>query len=125
MNREEIWEKAKRVATDNKKLGRLISDALKKMETVAGSSETLSDFLFRIKILIRMVKVHVSGSYPSFSVKTILLTTFTLLYFIIPTDVIPDFIPVLGFTDDISILYFIWKLIDQDVAKFLQWERLE
>ena len=70
-----------------------------------------------------MIKVHISGDYSAFSNKTILLISFALLYFIIPTDAVPDFLPVIGFTDDITILYFIWKQIDKDVSKFLQLEQ--
>jgi len=34
-----------------------------------------------------------------------------LTYFIVPTDAIPDFIAVLGFTDDATVFWAVWRLV--------------
>jgi len=37
-------------------------------------------------------------------------------------DVVPDFIPLLGFSDDLSIIYFIFKNFKSDIEAFKVWE---
>jgi uncharacterized membrane protein YkvA (DUF1232 family) len=43
---------------------------------------------------------------PQVSVKTKITITAALGYFILPTDAIPDLLPVLGFSDDLGVLIF-------------------
>jgi len=42
-------------------------------------------------------------------VKTAILAALT--YFIVPTDAIPDFVAVLGFTDDATVFWAVWRLV--------------
>lgn len=70
-----------------------------------------------------MIKAHVTGTYRSFSFSTIALIAFALIYFIAPADLIPDFVPALGFSDDISVVILIFKKISKDVEKFTKWEQ--
>lgn len=49
-------------------------------------------------------------------VKTTLIAA--LAYFVLPADSIPDFIPVLGFTDDAAVLAGAFKLISDEIKAF-------
>ena len=69
-----------------------------------------------------MAQYHITGKYRAFSNASLLLIVFALLYFVTPTDVIPDFIPALGFTDDASVLYLIYRKLSKDIDQFLQWK---
>lgn len=120
--KERIWSKAKETVGDKSRMKKVLDDSLNKLKNISQNSGEFQEFIGKIKIFIRMIKAHISGEYHAFSRKTILLTIFALLYFVIPTDVIPDFIPALGLTDDISLVYFIYKQIEKDIAKFLQAE---
>ena len=40
-----------------------------------------------------------------------------LAYFVIPTDMIPDFIAGLGFTDDASVFFFTWQTVTRHVTE--------
>jgi curved DNA-binding protein CbpA len=46
-----------------------------------------------------------------------------LVYFIIPTDLIPDFIPFIGFIDDMTILTTIINALREELAKYRSWKR--
>ncbi|MEQ9403084.1 MAG: YkvA family protein [Cyclobacteriaceae bacterium] len=118
-----IWNEAKKTVSENDRVKKLVTRAVSKLKGIAANSGQFRSLSEKIPILIRMAKAHISGSYSAFSGKTMLMIVFALSYFVIPTDAIPDFIPALGFTDDISILYFVWRHINEDVTSFLQWEQ--
>ena len=41
-----------------------------------------------------------------------------LLYFIIPADVIPDVIPVIGYIDDAAAVAVVWKFLSEELSRF-------
>ncbi|SNT14798.1 Uncharacterized membrane protein YkvA, DUF1232 family [Ekhidna lutea] len=120
---KKIWEKAKETAGDKEQIKSTLSNAGEKLKKLATNSNELQELKSKLEILIRMVQSHISGEYKSFPVSTILLIVFALLYFIIPTDLIPDFIPALGFTDDASVVFLIARKINRDIKKFHLWEK--
>ncbi|MFT6855732.1 MAG: uncharacterized membrane protein YkvA (DUF1232 family) [Cyclobacteriaceae bacterium] len=69
-----------------------------------------------------MIKAYFNGDYRSFSYQTIVMFVFSLVYFITPIDLIPDFIPALGLTDDLSILYMVIKSAAIDIERYQEWE---
>jgi uncharacterized membrane protein YkvA (DUF1232 family) len=50
------------------------------------------------------------------------LSSTALLYFVTPSDLFPDFIPVAGYVDDATIIAFVVNAIKADLDKFLEWE---
>mgnify|MGYP001770954659 CR=1 FL=1 len=47
-----------------------------------------------------------------------------LLYFGSPVDLIPDFIPVTGYLDDAAVIAFVFRLVEDDVAEYKQWQKV-
>ena len=118
---KKIFNKAKDTVKDREGISNVVSKATQRLKEIANNSPEWKEFRSKIHILISMVKSHVSGEYNAFSTSSIILMVFALLYFIIPIDAIPDFIPVLGFTDDASVLFLIWKKLNKDIEAFLKW----
>lgn len=121
--KRQIWNDAKRIVKENSRLSEVVQNAGEKMRKISKNSGQLQNVSLKVNVLIRMVKSLVSRDYVAFSNRTVLLVVFALLYFVIPTDVIPDFIPALGLTDDISLIYFIWQKVEEDISAFLAWEQ--
>lgn len=119
---KKIWEKAKETASDSDKVKSTLSSAGKKLKKLAEHSSELKELKSKLEVLMRMIQAHLSGSYRSFTTASLILIVFGLLYFVIPTDVIPDFIPALGFTDDASVVFLISKKLNKDIKRFLVWE---
>jgi uncharacterized membrane protein YkvA (DUF1232 family) len=72
--------------------------------------------------LVRLVRRYVSGDYREVSNNTIVSGVAVLLYVLSPIDLVPDFIPVLGFLDDLSLIsWFVGKFQDE-IIKFRDWE---
>ena len=71
----------------------------------------------------RLLKAFFKGQYKALPWRSALGLLGALLYLASPIDIIPDFIPVLGFLDDAFIFSKILALASKDVADFRAWER--
>ena len=46
-----------------------------------------------------------------------------LLYFILPTDLIPDFIPVIGYVDDLAVITTIMNSLKKEIKDYRIWKK--
>lgn len=74
-------------------------------------------------VLGRMVKAYTMGHYREIPWKTLLLITAGIIYFVNPIDLIPDWIPIAGLTDDFGILIWIYTSLKKDIDMFIAWEQ--
>jgi len=118
----DIYRKAENSIKSNDKLKSLIATAKDKLVRLKDDDNERGTFIKQVNLLVRMVKTYVNGEYRAFTYQTILLLVFGLAYFITPFDLIPDFIPALGLTDDISILYMVMKSVAADIEAYQEWE---
>lgn len=73
--------------------------------------------------LVRLVTAWAQGHYRGVSPMTIVSGLAVLLYVVSPIDLIPDFIPVIGFGDDLALIaWFVGRFRDE-MAKFQAWEK--
>jgi uncharacterized membrane protein YkvA (DUF1232 family) len=114
--------KAGRYARNSGKLFALAKDVVGKMQKV-GVRENLSEFSTSVQLLIRMVRAYASGEYRSLPWKSLLSIVAVLIYFVSPIDLIPDFLPFVGITDDVALVVWLVKSLGDDVRKFGEWEK--
>jgi uncharacterized membrane protein YkvA (DUF1232 family) len=76
-----------------------------------------------LKALIRMSKYWVSRKYTEINKQTILYCIVAVVYFVTPTDFVPDFILGLGYVDDLAVLTWVLSVIKDDVEAFKLWEK--
>ena len=82
--------------------------------------------LFEVALtLVRMVRAYVSGDYREISTSTIVSGLAVLLYVLSPIDLIPDFIPVLGFLDDLSLISWFVGKFHGEIFRFRDWENVK
>lgn len=79
----------------------------------------------KLDVLVRLVKAYTKGQYKSISWKTIATVLAAFIYFVNPFDLIPDIAPVVGLTDDFSILVWVYSSVQIEVNKFLTWEQTQ
>jgi len=79
-------------------------------------------FFGKIKLFIEMVKEYFRGNYREIPVKTIILITAALIYFVSPVDAIPDFLIGIGFVDDISVIGYVFSALNEDIDRFKTWK---
>tara|TARA_A100000164_G_C21739589_1_gene691653 strand:+ start:523 stop:918 length:396 start_codon:yes stop_codon:yes gene_type:complete len=117
-----IFRQAMRMLNEQSQIKELIWKVSQKLQKINGSNKQINELMEHVQLFLRMIKKSLSGEYSAFSHKTLLSLVFGLLYFVTPMDVVPDFVPLLGFSDDLSILYFIIKNFKSDIEAFKVWE---
>lgn len=75
--------------------------------------------------LNRLVRAYAKGQYKEVPRQTIVFVVAAILYFVNPFDVIPDFLPLIGFVDDLGVLGFVISEIKGDIDRFREWEKGE
>ncbi len=77
----------------------------------------------KLDVLVRLIKSYTKGSYRNVPWKTIAAILAAIIYFVNPFDLIPDLAPVVGLTDDFSILLWVYSSVQTEIDKFLIWEQ--
>jgi len=114
--------KAVGVASDPDRIANLIGSVKDKMSDMDENKKRVSDFFEKIKTFLRMLRAYISGEYREIPWKSLLMIIGSLIYFLMPLDLIPDFIPVTGLADDISIIFLVFTSINDDIEAFLEFE---
>ena len=84
--------------------------------------EALGKNVEDFKTLVRMVKAWLSRDYKGVPTSIIVYIVAAIVYFVTPTDFVPDFILGLGLLDDIAVLRWVMEKIKSDIEKFKKWE---
>lgn len=72
--------------------------------------------------LVRLVRSYISGEYREIQTSTIVSGFAVLLYVLSPLDLVPDFIPVLGFLDDLSLVSWFLGKFQAEITRYREWE---
>ncbi|UJH89712.1 DUF1232 domain-containing protein [Antarcticibacterium sp. 1MA-6-2] len=86
------------------------------------SSNVLKKYTELGKVMIGMLKDYRNGIYSNVPWFTIAAIAFGLLYILNPFDLIPDFIPGIGYVDDFAVLTFSLRFIETDIHNYLDWK---
>jgi len=116
--------KAGRYAGNASRLFELAKEVMGKLKGV-GFKGNLAEFQNSVQLLIRMVRASASGQYKALPWKSLVSIVAVLLYFVSPIDIIPDFLPVIGITDDVALVIWLIKTLGSDINKFSEWEKNE
>ncbi len=100
--------KAKRMVDDKKKVETTVGKAEKYIYKHKGKLDEVIDDL---DTFIRLLRAWISGKYKEVPVTTIILIITAIIYLINPFDLIPDFIPVIGFIDDALVIALVLRSI--------------
>lgn len=74
------------------------------------------------KIMFGMLKDFKKGDYTQVPWFTVAAVVFALLYVFNPLDIMPDFIPGIGYVDDFAIFTIVLRFIQTDLHSYLDWK---
>ncbi|MEO0558076.1 MAG: YkvA family protein [Bacteroidota bacterium] len=101
------------------RLRALANRAGTKLSQQRGSLGTIRSDL---PLLIRFVRAYVKGDYRRIPWKALVMAAGALVYFVMPVDLIPDFLVGTGFLDDAAVIAYVIKSLRDDLKQFEAWE---
>lgn len=116
--------------TDSEKVSsEELNDVLKNESKIKKKAEKLnfakfSKLLKQLTLSFQMIKDYKSKAYINIPWKTITLIVVAILYFVNPFDIIPDFLPLVGYTDDAIAFAAIFKSAQSDLMDYCIWKGL-
>jgi uncharacterized membrane protein YkvA (DUF1232 family) len=110
--------KANEYAGDPGKLSTLLDRASRKAEAKKGPLSEVRDSLMTC---LRLLRACARKQY-SLPWQSLSLIVAAVVYFVMPLDLIPDFILSLGFADDAALLAWTFRQVRSDLDDFRRWE---
>ena len=111
-------------------------------ESLLNDKDELDDFLYRLEqkikeipnvgeqlsmvpVMISLVKNYVQGKYTTVPYGTILAILSALIYLLSQIDLIPDFLPGIGYLDDIAVVGFCITMVKTDIESYDVWRQAQ
>ena len=76
-----------------------------------------------VSLLFSLLKDLWKGVYRDVSFRSVMVFFGAILYVLLPTDLIPDFVPGLGQIDDAAVLVLCLKLLEKDLFRYKEWKK--
>lgn len=114
-------KKANEIAREEWKLKSLVEKVKIRLEQVSNNPK-IHEAMEPILVFKRMITAHRRKEF-KVSNRTLGLIVLGLVYFVTPLDIIPDFIPVIGYVDDLSVLLAVFGTVKDEVEEFKKWEK--
>jgi len=105
------------------RLKNLATQAVRKLSGTA--SMRIDRVRDELILCIALVRSWIHGEYDGVSRQTIVAVTAALLYFVVPLDVIPDFLIGVGFIDDASVVGYVMTMLAAEMDTFRRWQERE
>lgn len=99
------------------------ADLLKKtMKKAARNKSAFKGIWKNLQLLMELMKSWSKGEYADISKKSIVFIIASILYFVSPIDLVPDFLIGFGIVDDAAVLGFALKQISGEIDKYVAWK---
>lgn len=105
---------------DPDRLRGLVDEAIRKSERHRHGP--LRDIWDSLNTTFRLIKSYANGDYRVIPWESMLLLVAAVVYFLMPLDLIPDFIVGLGFLDDVALFGWVLRSVSTNLDAFTEWE---
>ena len=102
-----------------KDLEKVMADA----QTAEEKGGKLGEQIENFKLLWSLLKDYYNGTYRNVPWKFIAAIGFAVAYLISPIDVIPDFIPLVGYVDDAAVFGLVVKSFMSEIEEYKNWKK--
>ena len=111
--------RARRLLKSPQELQRVIERARRKS---ARAAHSLGEAFADLKAMLHLVQAWLSRQYSGVSYASLVLIVGAIVYFLMPTDFVPDFIVWLGLVDDGAVVAWVVRTVRDELAKHKAWE---
>lgn len=119
---ERFRRRAQGLLEDRGKLRELGERALARIDL---RGARISDVVEDLQTLVRLMNAWVRADYREVPRSSIVVVIAGVLYFVVPSDLIPDFILAVGYLDDIAVISWIARELHKELEAFRIWEARE
>lgn len=105
------------------KIVTVLNEVANKLADQKSKNNKFQQLLDIMLTVVRLVRSYASGEYRQIPTKTIISGLAVLLYVLSPIDLIPDFIPVVGFLDDLSLISWFVGSFGTEIMRYRDWEQ--
>lgn len=104
-----------------------LNDVFEKEESINKKmgNDKLKEFAQDVKLFFCMLKDFCTRKYTDVPVGTIMSIAGTLLYIFLPVDIMPDFIPGIGYLDDGAMIALCLRMMNSDLTKYKAWKETQ
>ena len=100
-------------------LNKVMQDA----ETAKKKSSHLGKHLESFQLMWSLLQDYWAGNYTAIPWKFIAAIGFAMAYLVSPLDVIPDFIPFVGFVDDATVFALVVSAFQSEIDAYKAWKK--
>lgn len=111
--------KAKALLTQPVRLGAFVHLATKRLRHPGRALQQVKE---ELATMLRLVKAWRSGDYRQIPWASLVRIIACLLYFVAIIDLIPDFILGVGLVDDLAVILWTWRSLQDELQAFRNWE---
>lgn len=111
-----VRRRAQRLARNPARLQSLLDHAELKPRHALGTARD------QLATLMRLLRAWLSSDYRELPLQAVIAATGAVLYFFLPLDLIPDFLPGIGFVDDIAVILWASRQLAGELDRFRAWE---
>jgi len=125
MKKEELIDEIKSISkkVDEKSLDKVLKNEAKiEKKRKALDPQKFFRLFKQVKLSLEMLKDYKKGVYRNIPWKAIAIIVTAIIYFLNPIDLIPDFMGILGFTDDAIVLGFVFTSLRQEMKRYCEWK---
>lgn len=110
-------EKAKKLLEDTDKLETFLINLENKLKLIPLAGNSLSN----VPLLISCLRSYIKKEYTKMPLGSLIAILASLIYIFTPIDLVPDFIPGVGYLDDAAVITTCLKLVSSDLENYKKW----
>lgn len=109
--------RAKKVVSDPERMEKLAKESYSILKGEGKLAEVQREGL----LLWKLAKDTLTGRYRGLKKRNLFLIVAGLMYLVNPMDLVPDLLLAIGFADDVAVLMYVFKKLDQEIKAYEAW----
>ena len=114
-------QRASRLAGSPEEIAELAAAAAQKLAGATGLPRRFRAVREELATFIALLRAWVNGDYRQVSTRTLVTVIAAVLYFVVPFDLIPDFIAAIGLLDDAAVIGYVIGVVRDEITEFERW----